>query len=247
MPTDKLAALRARIIADFTAIMEFKAFTNLAYEFAAVHAATLPGTRKFEVSYSDFAHSVGLANKILGPSELATEFERCEKGCFLELVFEQQVAAFESAFFDLARFLLLDRPDRLPSNKQVEYSVVVGASSREEAIAELVDRETNTLKYQTVVKWFEWISSQVSAASIAPTTIQQIAEIKATRDILVHNNGVANRAYLKKTGSAARFSDGARVNVNEPYHLQSWQTLLSTMIALLDASIGALSETPSGG
>jgi hypothetical protein len=39
--------------------------------------------------------------------------------------------------------------------------------------------------------------------------------------VLTHNRGIANRAYLEKTGDRAGFTDGDRLDVPEPYLLTS--------------------------
>jgi hypothetical protein len=50
---------------------------------------------------------------------------------------------------------------------------------------------------------------------------QDLAEIKASRDVLVHNSGIVNSAYLEKAGDRARFMVGDRLDVPEPYLLTS--------------------------
>ncbi len=41
--------------------------------------------------------------------------------------------------------------------------------------------------------------------------------------MLIHNRGIVNRAYLEKTGTRARFTDGDRLDVPEPYLLASFK------------------------
>jgi hypothetical protein len=49
--------------------------------------------------------------------------------------------------------------------------------------------------------------------------------MKATRDVLVHNRGVANKTYEFKAGKLARYGDGQRIDISEPYHRQTWELL----------------------
>ncbi len=52
-------------------------------------------------------------------------------------------------------------------------------------------------------------------------------EIKATRDLLVHNSGVINRLYLSKAGNQSRGEDGEEIPINKEYIEQSMSTVKS--------------------
>ena len=51
-------------------------------------------------------------------------------------------------------------------------------------------------------------------------------EIKTTRDILVHNKGVANDIYVSKAGTHARVEPGKWLPVNTIYFLESYESCL---------------------
>jgi hypothetical protein len=53
------------------------------------------------------------------------------------------------------------------------------------------------------------------------------SEIKATRDIIVHNNGVINDKYIEKAGSAARGDVGDTIQVDIEYFGSSAATMKS--------------------
>jgi hypothetical protein len=71
--------------------------------------------------------------------------------------------------------------------------------------------------------------------------IEQPAEIKASRDILVHNKGIANGAYVSKSGSRARVRDGEMVRISEKYHRESWETIRKVV---RDVSAAAIAKAP---
>ena len=55
------------------------------------------------------------------------------------------------------------------------------------------------------------------AIEIEPEIISAYIEIKASRDIIVHGNGVANNIYLEKSGEAARASLGDELSIDRNY------------------------------
>ncbi|MBU2640952.1 MAG: hypothetical protein KJ889_04035 [Gammaproteobacteria bacterium] len=217
--------------------MEFKAFTTLAYQFAFEHAKTLPENARFVVSYSNFAHSIGLPDNVVNALGLATIFEEARDKHFLSLVHQHQVALFEHLFFDMLRLLLTDQPLRLPGKRQIEYSVIVAANTKDEIISNLIERELNEIKYKSVGDWFTYLERLVSKCTVSDADLGSITEAKATRDLFVHNAGVANKIYLQKAGQFARFKVGEKVSVDGDYTLDVWQLLSSVLITAIDCLI----------
>lgn len=66
--------------------------------------------------------------------------------------------------------------------------------------------------------------------------IDRIGEAKASRDVLAHNRGIANRIYEAKAGKAARFTDGQRVEIPEAYHREMWELLRKLIADLSNAA-----------
>ncbi len=54
---------------------------------------------------------------------------------------------------------------------------------------------------------------------------QGFAEIKATRDVLVHGQGIANAYYVDKAGGLARAQPGQALDIPGPYHQKSWELI----------------------
>jgi hypothetical protein len=107
--------------------------------------------------------------------------------------------------------------------KQIEFTVVLNATDREAVILHVIDRELNELKYEKLKDWFEYLNKAVRIDCPTPDEIETLAEIKATRDVLEHNAGIANDVYTTKAGRLARYRPGQRVELPDPYHRASWQ------------------------
>ena len=144
--------------------------------------------------------------------------------------------------FAILALLLLDQPMRLPSGKQVEYSVITNAQCREEILVELVNRELNRLKYKSVAEWFACLEKLVPECKVAQSDLEVIAEAKATRDLLVQNDGKINEIYLRKAGTGARGKLGDTISVAGHYTRDTWQVLASVLVATVDCLIAKFAK-----
>jgi phosphate transport system substrate-binding protein len=66
--------------------------------------------------------------------------------------------------------------------------------------------------------------------------IDRISEAKASRDVLVHNRGIASKMYISKSGKLARFSEGQRIDVPEHYHRATWELIRKLVTDISNAS-----------
>jgi hypothetical protein len=247
MIQEELAALRVRTIREFCGVMEFKAFTDLAYLTSSQEISASPHTDGGAIlSYADFGPHLGVPDETVEASDLPHRIEAAKDGYFLSLVHQHQVAIFEHILFDILRVILLEQPIRLPSDRKIEYSVVVAAPSKAEILQVMVDRELNELKYKGVADWFAFVQKLVSSCSVPTEDVGRISEAKASRDILVHNAGLANDIYVRKSGAWARFESGQVVSVTGTYTLECWQTFSRVLIHLIDEFHSALVGTSAG-
>jgi hypothetical protein len=82
--------------------------------------------------------------------------------------------------------------------------------------------ELNEIKYRSLKEWFDFLGETVNLGCPTEEEIEQLAEIKVSRDILVHSNGVVNETYTRKAGDRARFAPRQMLDIPEPYHRESW-------------------------
>lgn len=152
--------------------------------------------------------------------------------------FQHFVTLFEAFFFDLLRLWLAAYPRRL-SRKQIELGMLLDAPDREAVVLAVIDKELNELKYERVAAWFVYLDQVVKLGCPSREAIDSLAEVKATRDILIHNQGWVNAVYAAKSGDKARATVGERLEVSEPYYRTSW-TLVRTVVE--DLAVAALSK-----
>ncbi|MCH7989490.1 MAG: hypothetical protein IID46_10145, partial [Planctomycetes bacterium] len=104
----------------------------------------------------------------------------------------------------------------------------------------VVQKELLGFGYQGVANWFEYLEKIAQLGCPSEDQIKKIAEIKASRDALVHNNGIANSIYVKKSMGRARFADGEELKISEQYHRESWQLIKQVVADVANAGINKL-------
>lgn len=57
----------------------------------------------------------------------------------------------------------------------------------------------------------------INLGDIGASEIDRLAELKATRDIVAHNAGIANEIYVRKAGGLARAHQGESLSVSRSY------------------------------
>lgn len=150
--------------------------------------------------------------------------------------FQHFVSLFEDFFFGLLRRWLAAYPGSL-SNKQLEMSAVLKAPDKTAIVLSVVDKELNERKYKRVADWFSYLEQLANLGCPTTEEIEILAEIKASRDILVHGNGMANAIYVEKAGRRARCQDGQKLEIPEQYHRESWETIKKVVYDLSSAAI----------
>ena len=150
--------------------------------------------------------------------------------------FQHFVSLFEDFFFDLLRCWLVAYPGSL-SRKQVEFGTILKAPDMAALVLSVVEKELNDLRYERVADWFAYLDRLAKLGCPTAGEIETLAEVKASRDILVHNKGIANATYVSKAGSRARYRPGDRLELPEQYHRDSWETIKKVVQNISDAAI----------
>jgi hypothetical protein len=106
----------------------------------------------------------------------------------------------------------------------------------------LIDRVVRDLAYERPDKWFRYLDSRLGLACPDATQRAKLYEMKAAHDCLEHNQGVINRDYLNKSGTAKCYSEGDLVQIDEPYLMECFTLLRDVTVAMA----GAAAEIASG-
>lgn len=138
-------------------------------------------------------------------------------------IFALVIAKFESYMSQSLRIILKSEPRKLLINvkdlkrkKTIDISEVVLNESREEIVDDLIEAEIINVFYASPRKQKEYFK-KVLGVTINEELWSIWFEYKATRDIIVHNNGIINDLYVSKSGTLSRGIIGERISVNQDY------------------------------
>ncbi len=185
-------------------------------------------------------YAVSKRNLITGT--VTTEIELAAKArgyLSIELpqaTFQQFVSIFESLSFELLRLWLTAYPLSL-GKRSVDLKTILDLPDKDAITQVVVKKELNEVFYDRPAGWFAYLEEKVNLGCPTLDEVDQVAEIKASRDILVHNRGIANKTYEWKAGRRARYRDGERMEIPETYHRESWDLLKKLVSDISDAAI----------
>ena len=132
------------------------------------------------------------------------------------LVLYQAVSQFEAFFFDLLGVVLQFNPRALSQKRQVTVGEVLDALDYKNLLETIIDRELVELQYKAPSDWFAFLN-KIIHLGLPDGDVARLAELKATRDLHLHNRGVVNDTYLRKSGPLARAVLGSVLPVSRPY------------------------------
>jgi hypothetical protein len=144
------------------------------------------------------------------------------------IALQRFISVFEIFVFDFLRILLVQNPGQL-SAKQLTLADLLAkrrsSTAIEDFITEAVDQRLDRLRYASPKEWFEFINKTEKLGCPSNDEIEYVSEIKARRDVMEHNAGVANQIYLLKAGGKASFVNGDYVVIPDDYLRNSWDLL----------------------
>jgi hypothetical protein len=221
-----ITALRDRALADLSAAHDYYTDTKIAWDIV----------RRF----IDSGQTLSVRNMTTGTVTTHVELAGKSRGYvaeqLAEATFQQFISIFENYFFDLVRLWLTAYPKSL-SGKKVDFKDVLDAPDKDAITARVVSKEVNEILYDRPTGWFDYLEDKAKLGCPTQDEIARIAEAKASRDVLVHNRGVASKTYESKAGKLGRYKVGQRIDIAEHYHRQTWELLCKVVSDLSGATI----------
>lgn len=223
---DDIRALRDRTLSDLNAAHDYYTDTKIAWDIVRRFIATGNAPSIRNMTTGTVTTHVQLAAKSRG--YVAEQLS--------EATFQQFITIFENFFFDLLRLWLAAHPKSLGA-KTVEFRRILDAPDKAAITLHVVNHELNEVLYERPAEWFAYLESKVKLGCPTQDEIAKIAEAKASRDVLVHNRGVASKTYESKAGNLARYKDGQRIDIPEHYHRETWELLRKVVTDISNAAI----------
>jgi hypothetical protein len=138
----------------------------------------------------------------------------------------QLVTIVEAMLGDLIRAIVLKYPQKLGSKRTMALEAILEASSIEEIHLRATDALLNELSYKSPGEFAEAAQQLLSINLLECPAFHKYMEIKASRDIFIHNRGVVNEIYERKAGSHMRVRSGMSLPADTVYFLESYEVCL---------------------
>ncbi len=135
----------------------------------------------------------------------------------------------EAMLSDIVRKIVLAYPGKLGSKKQVGLASVLKANSLEELRYQATNSLINELSYKSPRDFAVEVKKFTSVNLLECPAYHIYMEMKATRDGLIHNRGIANEIYESKAGSHARVKAGTELPINQIYFLEVYESCLQLL------------------
>lgn len=136
------------------------------------------------------------------------------------------VTLVETMLSDVVRLVVARYPQKLGGKRNLPIQAVLESTSLEEVHLRATDALLNELAYKSPADFAEAIQPLLSINLLECPAFHKYVEVKATRDIFVHNSGIANDVYIRKSGSHARAKAGTSLPADVTYFLESYETCL---------------------
>lgn len=205
--------------------------TNLAYISYENYVEVI---EKHEENIISFSHPVGYRpdNKTITSKKDYTKQELIDRYGYLGLTklpkdsIYQLVTITENLLNFLLKSVLIEYPQKIGKKKKIDVEIVLEAESLESIKINIVDSILNEIAYKSPKDYAVEFNDFIGINLLEIPSFHRYIELKTTRDIHIHNNGVANEIYLRKADTMARVKNGEFLPVDIHYFLQSYECCL---------------------
>ena len=115
-----------------------------------------------------------------------------------EMAFIYAFALFDAFLADAHYVFLLARPEALKSGRQMTHEQIIERIVEDDLIESLARREVDDLAYKSVAGQFSYYKEKIGLRlSKSGVDVKELVEMRARRNLFVHNGGVATSTLLK--------------------------------------------------
>jgi hypothetical protein len=221
-----IQTLLDRVLAELNTAHDYYSATKIAWD---IVRRSIAAGRKFSIRNQT-------TGTVTTQDDLAAKARGYVAEQLTEATFAQFISIFENFLFDFLRLWLMGHPQSL-GGKQITFKEILDAPDKDAVALLVVNKEVLGLSYERPADWFKYLNEKAKLDCPTPEEIDRLAEAKASRDVLVHNRGVANKTYESKSGKLARYKDRQRIDIPEHYHRETWELLRKVITDISSAAI----------
>jgi hypothetical protein len=136
------------------------------------------------------------------------------------------IALFDAFLADVFTEVVRVHPGILKSSKkQISYDRLLEFGSFEALVEFIASREINEVSYKSIKDQAEYYRDRFGVAlEESGVLVSELVELRATRNLLIHNNGLVNHIYLEQLASST-YKLGDEVQVDASYFDQAVKSL----------------------
>lgn len=138
----------------------------------------------------------------------------------------QLVILVEAMLSDVLRAVIVRYPHKIGGKRVIQIQSVLESSSLEDVHIRATDALLNELSYKSPSEFAEAVGQILSINLLECPSFHRYLEIKATRDIFIHNRGITNEVYERKSGAHARAKSGQALPADIQYFMESYEHCL---------------------
>lgn len=155
------------------------------------------------------------------------------------------VALFDAFLADVFSEVARARPEILKSSKkQISYDRLLEFGSFDALVEFIASRELNELSYKSIKDQADYYRDRFGVAlEDSGVPISELIELRAARNLLVHNNGVVNHIYLELVPSST-YKAGDDVTVDTSYFDKAAKSLEAVAAFIAAKLIEKHASTP---
>lgn len=136
------------------------------------------------------------------------------------------VTIVEALLGDMVRAIVLKYPKKLGVKREIPLTVVLEALTIEDVHIRATDLLLNNISYKSPREFAEEVASLMSINLLECPAFHRYMEMKATRDIHIHNRGFANDTYVRKADTHARVAAGTFLPIDLHYFMTAYEACL---------------------
>lgn len=137
----------------------------------------------------------------------------------LEGLFTLGVSSFEHSLIDTLRTLFLHIPDKLDLKTE---SITKDTLINGNPLSQAIENKVNSVSYKNISEILKYFADITGIANnlISEEEMNSLIELKATRNLLIHNNLKVNSIYKDTAGPNSR-SSSDRLTISQDYLFES--------------------------
>lgn len=151
-------------------------------------------------------------------------------------MFVLAVSSFECMMSDIMLIMLRSFPEKLPQNQNIKKEVLLDSADIDELFSIIAEKEIRDASYKNIGEYMKYFSDVIGMFTKPEIErVNQLCEIKETRNLLVHNNLRINEAYKNKAGPNQRKpKSGEILPINVAYFISTIDCINYFITAIKD-------------